>query len=117
MNKNKCYFISINSIFELTGGGIYARTILNALKYKYSEIVVINKKIELTNESKKEYNGFIVQLEKTKIADIVSRIFISPSFLFFYITSIIAEIKKNRGECVDLFFHNSRLGIVALILK
>ncbi|MBB7017180.1 glycosyltransferase family 1 protein, partial [Escherichia coli] len=51
------------------------------------------------------------------IADIVSRIFISPSFLFFYITSIIAEIKKNRGECVDLFFHNSRLGIVALILK
>jgi glycosyltransferase involved in cell wall biosynthesis len=110
--KDKALLLTINSTGELTGGGIYARTILNGLLGVFSNVYTIEKKICPAAECN-EINR--TRLEKTLMSDFISRIFLCPSFYFFYIFKIISLIKRN--EIKHVFFHNSRLGLIVLFVR
>lgn len=110
---NKALLLTINSTLELTGGGIYSRTLLKGISSNFKEVFTIEKKIEHSNFDKDSVVH--IALEKTLLADLVSRIFLCPSFYIFYIFYIIRFINVNKINHV--FFHNSRLGLILLLVK
>lgn len=111
--KNRSLLITINSINELTGGGIYARTVLSGLKLNYNEVLVIDKKLDGIDS---QDDVAKISLKKHTAADLVSRVFLSPNYIFFYILKIIKVINRG-GRFDEIYLHNSRLGIIALLLR
>jgi glycosyltransferase involved in cell wall biosynthesis len=109
--KNKVALISINSPYELTGGGHYLRSLIDGYSENSSELTVIAKK---TDRISFKQRGFVeVLYEKTLKADIISRLFLSINFLFYYIIRIDKIVKSKD----IISFHSSRLGFMAFIFK
>ncbi|RJX64603.1 glycosyl transferase family 1, partial [Escherichia coli] len=103
-NKKLC-LISINSYNELTGGGVYLRTLVSFLQKQNVNLTLIDKKSsgKLFEDNTFQHISFI----KGKRQDIISRLFFIPSFYVPYIFSIIKILRKQD----ILAFHNSRLGL------
>lgn len=102
--------LSINSYDELTGGGVYLRTLILFLKKQKVTLTLLDKKIdsELNPLSFKR-----LSYRKNGLNDIVSRVFLLPSFYMVHLFSILVECSKN--DIIGL--HNSRLGIFVPLLK
>lgn len=99
----KVLLISLNSLKEGTGGGIYLRTLFSLYQRSDCTIKTLAKKGE--NDS--------FGLNKNVFTDFLSRILLCPSFLGAYIFTIIKQSKD-----VDVIsFHSSRLGMLALLIK
>lgn len=109
-NKKLC-LISINSYNELTGGGVYLRTLVNFVLKQNIALTLIDKKNEFKNYEDENFNH--ISFSKSRFTDIVSRLFLLPSFYTPYLFSI-AKICKGHDI---IAFHNSRLGIILYILK
>ncbi|RZQ33480.1 hypothetical protein [Vibrio vulnificus] len=105
--------ITLNSIYELTGGGIYARTILDSLisSKGSNEVFVVHKE----SNPIFLYECNIFGMPKTLSSDLISRLFLSPTFIFFYVFKIIKLIRNENIEIV--FLHSSRLGVMSLFLR
>lgn len=113
-NKKKITFITINSLNELSGGGIYARTIAHSLLENGQKLSVIDKSIPTENQ----YFNFVehhFSLKKNIFTDLVSRLLLSPTYSFFYVIKIIKFINNNKSDYT--FLHNSRLGLVSIFLR
>ena len=98
----KVTLISINSINENTGGGIYLRCLQKLYTSNGIELNVICKS---DNGS-----GF----KKGIFTDILSRVFfLSPSFLAYYFIKVIWKCKNSDVIAI----HSSRLGFYAWFIK
>ncbi len=104
----KVLLISINSYYEPVGGSRYLRTL--AYGYRSIEHVIVCKKSVVNDQLN---TPKLVELKKTFISDLFSRIFISPCFLMFYLFKIV-----KLAKAYDVIaFHSTRLGVVALIIN
>ncbi|WP_176494469.1 hypothetical protein [Cobetia sp. 5-25-4-2] len=106
----KVLIISINSFQELTGGGLYLRQIVDGYASKFANVTLVTK----ANNS----NNYItpvktLDINKNFFADIVSRIFLLPSFHMVYFFTIFKEARTSDY----LVFHSSRLGLLSWLLK
>lgn len=110
VNKKVC-LISINSYNELTGGGLYLRTIISFLKKNNADLILIDKySSELIFDDK----GFKhLSFTKGYIQDIFSRLLLLPSFYMPYLFSIMKIFKENE----IIGFHNSRLGLLCFLCR
>lgn len=102
--------ISINSISENTGGGIYLRSIVEFLKKNNLRITLFCKKNHLPpNDDEISTSEF----KKNKFYDIISRLFFIPTFYLPYIIKIVSASRK-----YDIIaFHNSRFGLIIKSLR
>lgn len=111
MSVEKFCLISINSYNELTGGGVYLRTLVAFLKKQNVDLTLIDKK-----NAQKNFNTVLkkhVSFAKGRAQDVISRLFLLPSFYIVYLLSIIRICRDN--DIIGL--HNSRLGIICCLLK
>ncbi|MBJ8848334.1 glycosyltransferase [Citrobacter braakii] len=111
MGADKFCLISINSYNELTGGGVYLRTIVSFLNKQNVELTLIDKNI-----SEKNFDAPVkkhISLSKGLFQDIISRIFLLPSFYMVHFFTILRVCHGNDF----IGIHNSRLGIVCYFLK
>lgn len=112
---NKVLLISINSLYEHTGGGLYLRTLTkgyvdNGFETKVLCKAEFNQGSENSITNKNLSNLF---LKKNIISDLVSRFFLCPSFLFYYIIKIFIVARKYE----IISFHSSRLGMIIFLTK
>ncbi|MFO3905288.1 glycosyltransferase [Enterobacter hormaechei] len=107
----KVCLISINSYDELTGGGVYLRTLVKFLLKQQLTLTLIDKENSDKNFNDTHFNH--LSYKKNKLSDIVSRLLFLPSFYMVYIFSLV---KIFRGYDV-IAFHNSRLGVIICFLK
>lgn len=100
-------FISINSLGEQTGGGIYARTLYRGLK-SLGPVSVIAKR----SESSTATDGVDhIELRKGPLQDLLARVLLCPAFTGYYLLSLLWHIRRHEV----VVFHNSRQGgILAL---
>jgi len=113
--NDKALFCTLNGIHELSGGGLYARNICNYISRKSKLLAIYCKN---TNEDSMESNHNDIEvyhLNKNPFVDLVSRIFLSPSFLVFYSFLILLHIRRFNPDTV--YLHNSRNGILGLLIK
>lgn len=100
-------FISINSLEEQTGGGMYARTLYHGLSI-LEKVSVIDKATQRTPSKR---NAGSLGLYKGAIQDLVARLLLCPAFTGFYLFTILCKIRDHH----IIVFHNSRQGgILAL---
>ncbi|UPR47541.1 glycosyltransferase [Vibrio cyclitrophicus] len=111
--KNKSMFITLNGINELSGGGLYARNLCDYINKKSSSLSIVCKATD-DNEINVNFQQ-IKSLKKGRIADLVSRLFFSPSFLMIYIFDILLHINHVKPE--SIYIHNSRNGALCLVIK
>ncbi|EOG8148072.1 glycosyl transferase family 1 [Citrobacter cronae] len=111
MGVEKFCLISINSYNELTGGGLYLRTLVAFLKKQKLELTLIDKKNAVINFTPTFEEHF--SCSKGRMQDVISRLFLLPSFYMVYLFSIIRICRLN--DIIGL--HNSRLGIICCLLK
>ena len=112
MKHNKCLVISINSLDEPSGGGIYLKSILHLLNSNFDQITLIDKNIGRSTTSGTFCNNR-VSLKKNITKDVISRLFLIPSFYLPHIPLIIRFAR--RHDVIAL--HNSRLGLLLLFLR
>lgn len=97
----KVLLVSINSIHEQTGGGIYLRT----LKSLYE---MSGTKVDIFSKNSPDY-----KIKKNIFTDLVGRILLCPSYIGAYFLKILIVSRK-----YDIIaFHSTRLGILAKIIK
>lgn len=102
--------LSINSYDELTGGGVYLRTLILFLKKQNVTLTLLDKKLASEqNPVSFKRKSF----KKNGFYDIFSRIFLLPSFYVVHLFTILLECRKN--DVIGI--HNSRLGLFVLLLK
>ena len=111
MAVEKFCLISINSYNELTGGGLYLRTLVAFLKKQKLELTLIDKKNAVKNFTPTFKEHF--SCSKGRMQDVISRFFLLPSFYMVHLFSIIRICRLN--DIIGL--HNSRLGIICCLLK
>lgn len=111
MKNDKVLLVSINSIGEYTGGGIYLRTIFNGYMKNNNDVCLICKEDSKVLDENNNHKQ--IMFNKSIVSDLLSRFFLCPSFLFFYIFKII-RISKDY-DCIA--FHSSRLGLISKVLK
>lgn len=107
--------VTINSLSENTGGGIYARTIMASLCNNFEVVYVFEKASSDKNKNSYISKVYIHSMVKGWTAELISRMFASPTYCFFYIVPIIRCVKRNNIKHV--FLHNSRLGVIALAIR
>lgn len=112
--KKKILYITINKIFENSGGGIGAKRIYTALRTISEEGTINFKVISLDNDLNESMK---FKVNKSKKDDIVSRICLHSNYMYtqFNKSELIKEIKKYNPDIV--FISSSRLGFVTKILK
>ncbi|AIN65342.1 glycosyltransferase [Providencia stuartii] len=108
----KKLLVSINSINENTGGGLYLRSLINELSQDNIKLDVICK--SSYNDSKK-FDNNIIYLKKNFLSDLLSRCLLIPCFLGFY-TFKIMSVVKNNNFC-SIHFHSSRTIPIALLIR
>ncbi|MDE4082918.1 MULTISPECIES: glycosyltransferase [Enterobacter cloacae complex] len=97
----KVLLVSINSIYEQTGGGIYLRT----LKSLYE---MSGTKVDIFSKNSPDY-----KVKKNIFTDLIGRILFCPSYIGAYVFNILIFSKK-----YDIIaFHSTRLGFLAKIIK
>ncbi|PKH05321.1 glycosyltransferase family 1 protein [Moritella sp. Urea-trap-13] len=106
MNNSKVLLLSINSPSELTGGGHYFRTLIDGYSKNVETLTVIGKSDG--NSTRNTKNVKYKTFDKSLTSDFFSRVLLSPSFLFFYILSLIKYIKISDVIAI----HSSRLGLI-----
>jgi glycosyltransferase involved in cell wall biosynthesis len=110
----KAIIISINSIHELTGGGLYLRTLYNEYRDKYSQFDILCKNDSVHEKNDTLYKkSNILWLKKNFLIDIFSRLLLCPSFLGFHIFQILKICLKY--DVVHI--HSSRNLPIAYVLK
>ncbi|EAT0104736.1 glycosyl transferase family 1 [Salmonella enterica] len=109
--SKKICLISINSYDELTGGGVYLRTLVGFLLKQNIPLTLIDKKNHKKNFNDNNFKH--VSFRKNNWSDIISRLFLLPSFYTVYLFSIFKICKEHDV----IAFHNSRLGIILLLVK
>lgn len=112
MTSKKILLISLNSPFELTGGGIYLRTLIDVFSSQ-GDLTLIAKKNNQKNDIKINNKVAFFGVKKNLFVDVFSRFFLQPTFLFFYIFKIL----KSSSNHDVIVFHNSRNGIVLSIVS
>ncbi|EAV0574039.1 glycosyl transferase family 1 [Salmonella enterica] len=110
VNKKIC-LISINSYNELTGGGLYLRTIVSFLKKNNADLTLIDKYSSEYIFSDKGFKH--LSFTKGYFQDVFSRLLLLPSFYMPYLFSVMKIFKGN--EIVG--FHNSRLGLLCFLCR
>ncbi|EMK3755664.1 glycosyltransferase [Providencia rettgeri] len=110
----KTLLISINSISENTGGGLYLRSIANELYNESGTVDLICKESELDIRSKEAIRK-VHCLKKNIFFDLLSRFFLVPCFLGAHLFKIIKIIKN--GNYSSIHFHSSRTLPIAIIVK
>ncbi|MCE7536799.1 glycosyltransferase [Aliivibrio fischeri] len=109
----KALLVSINSIYELTGGGLYLRCLHSEISSNYSSVDILCKKCVDKKQAFFLSSSNINFVDKTKLADVISRFILSPSFLMFYFIRIFF-ISKDYDA---IHFHSSRNALLAIIFK
>jgi len=94
--------ISINSLGEYTGGGIYARSIYSGLS-KFGSVVVVAK---ANLDGIDTIGPQVVELRKGFTQDFFARVLLCPAFTGFYIVKLLRHIRQHQ----TIVFHNSRQG-------
>lgn len=112
MTSKKILLISLNSPFELTGGGIYLRTLMDVFSSQ-GNLTLMAKKNKQKNDIKINNEIVFFGVKKNLFIDTFSRFFLQPTFLFFYVLKIL---KLSNVHDV-IVFHNSRNGIVLSIVS
>ncbi|HDF2328837.1 TPA: glycosyltransferase family 4 protein [Morganella morganii] len=102
--------ISINSISENTGGGIYLRSIVEFLKKNNLHITLFCKKNHLPPD---DDEISISELKKNRFYDIVSRLFFIPTFYLPHVIKIVSASRKYD----TIAFHNARFGLIIKLLR
>ncbi|WP_323946584.1 glycosyltransferase family 4 protein [Aeromonas caviae] len=97
----KVLLVSINSIDENTGGGIYLRSLINLYKMSGVDINVISK------------GGKGARFTKSWISDIFGRCILIPSYMGAFVLRIL--ISSRKADVIA--FHSSRLGGLAWLVK
>lgn len=110
----KGLFVSINSLGELTGGGLYARTLYSEYKNRYEKFDVICKESTAPNNASLAFlNGNIKYLKKNSFTDLLSRLMCAPTFLMAYIIVIFGYAR----DYDVIHFHSSRNFPIAIMLR
>ncbi|MCU8474204.1 glycosyltransferase family 4 protein [Vibrio vulnificus] len=110
----KGLLVSINSIGELTGGGLYARTLYSEFSANYRKFDVICKIADVENSANTDFiNGSVIELSKSLLSDLVSRFLLSPTFLMTYFFKILIQAR----EYDIIHFHSSRNIPLAILVK
>lgn len=105
---------SINSPYELTGGGHYLRSLIHGYCNNSNNVCVIGKKSSIDSiDSLRGLHYKEILFSKTILSDLVSRFMLSINFLSFYILRLI-KIVTNYDV---LAFHSSRFGVLIMVLK
>lgn len=112
--RKKVLYITMNKIFENSGGGLGARRIYNSLKSLKSEKNIDFKVISLDNDITESAE---FKISKNKNDDIISRLCLHSNYMYtqFKNEQLISEIKVFNPDIV--FISSSRLGFVAKKLK
>lgn len=112
--KKKILYITINKIFENTGGGLGARRIYNSLKSISEREKIDFRVISLDNNLQESVN---FKINKRRKDDIVSRLCLHSNYMYtqFKQNELINNIKSYNPDIV--FISSSRLGFVAKKLK
>ena len=106
--------ISINSIRETTGGGLYLRSLCKIYSKHYQEFDVACKQLEAGNHIalESEINKTFL-FKKTCVTDLLSRVIFCPSFLGLYIFSIMKVLKQYDV----IHIHSTRNLAIAFIIR
>lgn len=110
----KVLIVSLNGVQELSGGGLYLRSVVRAFASldDVGEVTVISKEVgeqSVTLPEKARY----VYVPKTVRSDIVSRAMLNPTFL-----GTSTELIAQHAQEADLVvLHNSRCGRILSTLK
>lgn len=106
-------FITLNSLYEPTGGGIYSRALLRGFSNEKS-VEVIHKEAALTLSSERFKNVSLVNaFKKSIVQDLISRALLQPTFLGYYFIKILFIAKSHEAIIV----HNSRNGGLVFLLR
>lgn len=110
----KVLIVSLNGVQELSGGGLYLRSVVTAFAGlgQVSEVTVISKEVGEKSVTLPD-NVRYVYVPKTVRSDIVSRAMLNPTFLGTS-TGLIAQ-HAQKADLVVL--HNSRCGRILSTLK
>ncbi|MBJ3591047.1 glycosyltransferase family 4 protein [Salmonella enterica subsp. enterica serovar Saintpaul] len=111
MGADKLCLISINSYNELTGGGVYLRTLVSFLDKQNVELTLIDKNIRQKNFDAPVKKH--ISLSKGLFQDVISRVLLLPSFYMVHFFTILRICRTNDVIGV----HNSRLGVICYLLK
>lgn len=100
--------VSPNGLHELSGGGLYLRSIAYALCEIHSikEVTVISKDVRHTNVFRTPTHCRTEYVEKNVGRDVLGRLRLSPTFLITHFDKIWTH--AHRADVV--LFHNSRCG-------
>lgn len=106
-------FITLNSLYEPTGGGIYSRALLRGFSNKKS-VEVVHKVAALTSSFERfESVSLVNAFKKNVVQDLISRALLQPTFLGYYFIKILFIAKPHQVIIV----HNSRNGGLAFLLR
>ena len=109
----KVLIVSLNGVQELSGGGLYLRSVVRAFaSLDHVEVTVISKEVGEQSVSLPEKTRY-VYVPKTVRSDIVSRAMLNPTFLGTS-TGLIAQ---HAQEADLVVLHNSRCGRILSTLK
>ncbi|MCC2941295.1 glycosyl transferase family 1, partial [Citrobacter freundii] len=111
MSAKKFCLISINSYNELTGGGVYLRTLVSFLNKQNVELTLVDKDISEKNFDVPAAKHF--SLSKGLLQDVISRALLLPSFYMVHLFTILRICRDN--DIIGI--HNSRLGIICYLIK
>lgn len=112
-DRETILIISINSPYELTGGGHYLRCLINGYCDDNYALTILGKDCKKNHSIILDDVKEVRLFSKTKFADLFSRLFLCPSFLFLY----TFEILKYSRDYNFIALHSSRLGLLALIMN
>ena len=104
----KILFLTQENLNINTGGVLYAKQIIKGLKEISNDVIIISNGNMEKNDNNKE-----VFFKRTIFRDLLSRLFMQPSFMITYILNIYLYVKN-----VDvLYVHGSRDGTLIFFLK
>lgn len=109
----KVLFISPNRIMGNNGGSIGQRKLYDSLKTLFSEGKIQTLEVISLDEDI-EYKAQL-DIQKTKHADICSRVFFHSNYLWIYKRKIISYIHEKGFTCILL--GNSRLGFLSKAIQ
>ena len=110
----KVLIVSLNGVQELSGGGLYLRSVVTAFASlsNVREVTVISKEVGEQSVALPEGIRY-VYVPKTVRSDIVSRAMLNPTFL----GTSIGLIAQHAQEADLVVLHNSRCGRILSTLK
>jgi len=111
----KVLLISPNGLQELSGGGLYLRSIAQALcaAAPVSEVVIMSKNVGESRAFAAPPHCTTLYLHKDARRDIAARVLLSPTYLATHRATILQQ-----AACADLILlHNSRCGPLLRYLR